>query len=162
MKYQDTIRTLFRQLAQANQADSNNAEAWQQPDDANQQDGLYGHLRSAIIAIAGEAIVEHWAKTNEVDLTLANRQEQPKLETTIDEYTYRFVFIHKFQHTEAKTIIAYQDEGVVQFIASNKDLQTTLSDLERYTRVHEPYLLPLKFTVIRDTIQKWFYNQATE
>ena len=76
MNYESTINALFAQLATANAADSDNSQRWQRADDANQRAGFYGHLRAAIVAIAGEAIVEYWAATNEVDLKLANRNPE--------------------------------------------------------------------------------------
>ena len=74
MNYAETLNNLFAMLAQANLADSDdNARPWQRPIDASQRAGCYGHIRAAIVAIAGEHIVEHWDSTNEVDHSLANR-----------------------------------------------------------------------------------------
>jgi hypothetical protein len=76
MSYEQTIKNLFELLATANLADSDSddRQSWQNPDDASQRIGYYGHLRSAIVAIAGEEIVEDWANTGEVDMSLANRR----------------------------------------------------------------------------------------
>lgn len=74
MNYRETLDCLFSMLAQANLADSDDSSlAWQATTDASQRVGYYGHLRNAIVAIAGEAIVEHWVATNEVDYALACR-----------------------------------------------------------------------------------------
>ena len=74
MDYRTTIETLFGLLSQANAGDCVECrEEWQRADDASQRSGLYGHLRNAIVAIAGEEIVEYWAETNELIFALANR-----------------------------------------------------------------------------------------
>ena len=73
MSYEETITTLFELLAQANLADSEQAENWQSPNDANQNRGYYGLISNAIISIAGSEIVDHWVKTNEIDILLAAR-----------------------------------------------------------------------------------------
>jgi len=86
--YHTTIITLFKLLALANRADADNlprnggAEDWQVGDDATQsscpdRNGFYGHINSSIVAIAGQEIVDHWAETMEVDLSLASRNNYP-------------------------------------------------------------------------------------
>lgn len=74
MTYAQTIETLFALLDQANRADHEDRETWQRPRDAAQCGGHYGFLSAAIVAIAGPAIVEHWAECGEVKLSLANRR----------------------------------------------------------------------------------------
>lgn len=73
MKYHQRLEQLFGLLALANAADSDQAEAWQHGEDASQRNGFYGHIAAAIVAIAGRAIVDYWAETNEIDLNLADR-----------------------------------------------------------------------------------------
>lgn len=78
--YMETLTTLFKLLEQANQADSapirdgGSRAPWQHTNDISAFDGnYYGQIRGAIVAIAGEEIIEHWADTGEVDGTKANR-----------------------------------------------------------------------------------------
>lgn len=73
--YEETIRTLFAMLAQANLSDSDVIERsdWQRDNDSSYSSGYYGDLSRALVKLAGEAIVEHWAETNEIDLSLASR-----------------------------------------------------------------------------------------
>lgn len=74
MNYVETIRSLFAILADCNASDCvEQRQPWQRADDASQRCGAYGHIRAAIIALAGETIVEDWAECGEVDITLANR-----------------------------------------------------------------------------------------
>lgn len=71
--YHQRIEQLFGLLALANAADSDQAEPWQHIDDASQRNGFYGHIHNAIVAIAGQRIVDYWSETNEIDLNLADR-----------------------------------------------------------------------------------------
>lgn len=71
--YRQTIHTLFDLLAQANKGDSEYRKDWQNANDPYQGDAYYGHLRRAIIAIAGLPIQEHWADYNEINFDLADR-----------------------------------------------------------------------------------------
>ena len=80
--YHATITTLFDLLELANRADSDQREDWQVGDDASQstlpeRNGFYGHINSSIEAIAGQEIVDHWAETMEVELSLASRNNYP-------------------------------------------------------------------------------------
>lgn len=75
VEYEKRLNSLFSLLSFANTADSDASELWMHPNDSMLIEGtLYYHIRCAIVAIAGEAIVEHWAKTGEVDTSLADRQ----------------------------------------------------------------------------------------
>jgi len=73
MSYLETVTALFSLLETANLADSDKSADWQESNDACGGSLYYGTLRDAIINIAGMAIVNHWAETNEIDLSLANR-----------------------------------------------------------------------------------------
>jgi hypothetical protein len=86
--YHTTITTLFKLLALANRADGDGnpcdggSEEWQSADDASQstipeRNGFYGHIHESIVAIAGQEIVDHWAETMEVELSLASRNNYP-------------------------------------------------------------------------------------
>jgi hypothetical protein len=79
MTYEQTIRNLFRILHQCNAADGHNAADWQHPMDASSSTGAYGHIRKAIEALAGEDVIDHCAKTGELDPTLCDRSEEGKL-----------------------------------------------------------------------------------
>ena len=70
--YHLTITNLFDMLSQANLADTEFKAWWQTLSDADGH-GYYGHIRKAIVEIAGEKIVRHWEDTNEVCLDLASR-----------------------------------------------------------------------------------------
>lgn len=72
MGYEETIRSLFAILSQANKADSEYAEPWQKANDASQSE-FYGRINEAIKSIASPAIVEHWCETNEIDVSLSDR-----------------------------------------------------------------------------------------
>ena len=80
VNYHETLKVLFGLLRQANMADSDDPERqpWQIWQDATQNTqwglGYYGSIRNAIVQIAGEAITEHWAETNEIDFSLATRE----------------------------------------------------------------------------------------
>ena len=68
--YHDTLNSLFAILTQCNLADSDEAQSWQ---DGNDCSACFSHIRSAIFHIAGEAIIDHWARTGEIDFSLADR-----------------------------------------------------------------------------------------
>jgi hypothetical protein len=72
--YETAIRSLFDLLATANFADSDEKQPWQTGRDAMQQGGFYGHIRAAIIEVAGLEIVRNWEQFNELELSLANRK----------------------------------------------------------------------------------------
>ena len=72
--YEAAIRSLFALLATANFADSDEKQPWQKSQDSSEHYGLYGHVRAAIISIAGEMIVRHWEQTNELFIELADRK----------------------------------------------------------------------------------------
>ena len=78
MNYHETLTVLFGLLRQASLSDSREKRDWQLWEDGIQNTqwglGYYGSIRNAIVQIAGEAIVEHWAETNEIDLSLATRE----------------------------------------------------------------------------------------
>ena len=62
--YTETLETLFALLRQANLADSLQAYAWQEADDASAAVGCYYRgIRDAIIAIAGHDILNHESET---------------------------------------------------------------------------------------------------
>lgn len=77
--YRETLETLFGLLHQANMADSDNParQPWQLWHDAAQNTqwglGYYGSIRNAVVQIAGEAIVDYWEETGEIDFSLATR-----------------------------------------------------------------------------------------
>ena len=74
MDYNTTIRTLFEMLSDANMGDDvETRQWWQDSDDASERCGSFGHLRKALIAIAGEPIFYHWCETGEVETVLADR-----------------------------------------------------------------------------------------
>jgi len=73
MDYETTIRNLFAILAQANSADTDEALPWQHPRDTSNF-GLYGCIRFALVAIAGEEIVTHWEESSEIEMEHANRR----------------------------------------------------------------------------------------
>ena len=74
MNYVETIRNLFAILADCNTADCDEQrQSWQVAGDSSQRHGAYGHVRAAIVALAGESIVAHWADSGEIDITLADR-----------------------------------------------------------------------------------------
>jgi len=73
MTYEEVIKNLFSVLAVCNAADSRERQTWQHYDDSSQRFGAYGDIRKAIIKLAGEEIVDHWADTNEIDMSLASR-----------------------------------------------------------------------------------------
>ena len=72
--YHQTIKTLFDLLDQANLADSysDKKQQWQRFGDASQRD-YFGHIANSIIAIAGQDIYDLWCDRNEIDFTLATR-----------------------------------------------------------------------------------------
>jgi hypothetical protein len=72
--YHQTIKTLFDLLAQANLADSDSddKQQWQRSWDARQSN-YFGHVASSIVWIAGQEIYDHWCDCNEIDFTLASR-----------------------------------------------------------------------------------------
>jgi len=72
--YHQTIKTLFDLLAQANLADSDcdEKQQWQRAYDARQSN-YFGHVASSIVWIAGQEIYDHWCECNEIDFTLASR-----------------------------------------------------------------------------------------
>ena len=70
--YYNTVFRLFELLKEANKADSDDSKDWQRPFDTSS--GLYyGHLQSAIIEIAGQAVVDRWSETGEIDVSLFDR-----------------------------------------------------------------------------------------
>jgi hypothetical protein len=72
--YHQMINQLFALLALLNTSDSDDKGAdWLRVEDSSQRVGAYGDVNNALVKLAGQAIVDHWAETNEVDLTLANR-----------------------------------------------------------------------------------------
>lgn len=73
MNYVETIHSLFAILSDCNMSDTDDRQPWQTVQDCRQRGGAYGHVREAIVALAGEAIVEDWAHTGSVDITLADR-----------------------------------------------------------------------------------------
>ena len=73
MNYVETIHSLFAILHDCNMGDTDERQPWQIAGDCIQRGGAYGHVRNAIVALAGEAIVEDWAHTGSVDITLADR-----------------------------------------------------------------------------------------
>ena len=74
MSYYEMITQLFTLLALLNTSDSDDKGAtWLRVEDSSQVLGAYGDVNKAIVKLAGQAIVDHWCNTNEVDLTLANR-----------------------------------------------------------------------------------------
>lgn len=73
MNYVETIHSLFAILHDCNMGDTDQRQPWQIAGDCIQRGGAYGHVRNAIVALAGEAIVEDWAHTGSVDITLADR-----------------------------------------------------------------------------------------
>jgi hypothetical protein len=70
--YKRTIQNLFDILLQCNAGYKEDALEWQIPLDAS-TDGAYGHLRQAIISLAGESLYGHWLSTSEIDWRLSNR-----------------------------------------------------------------------------------------
>ena len=81
--YNNTIRNLFELLRQANLADSLQKHEWQKADDACGD--YYQAIRAAIVAIAGDHIIEHEAETGEVDPRLADRYGKPPVDVTCSE-----------------------------------------------------------------------------
>jgi hypothetical protein len=73
VNYRETLNALFWVLETCNAADSSGAQPWQIPEDANSRGGAYGHVRNAIVALAGEEIVAKWAETGGIDWNLVNR-----------------------------------------------------------------------------------------
>lgn len=82
--YEQTVFMLFKLLSQAIHADSFLAYNWQEERDAKE---YAEHLKKALIAIAGEAIVNHFLSTFRVDMTLATRYNGPAV-ATHDELTH--------------------------------------------------------------------------
>lgn len=76
MKYKEVVETLFKLLAVANAADADDAADWQAPKDANQRDGLFGDIHKAILRIAGNDVLDHWAASGEVEMRLCRRTLQ--------------------------------------------------------------------------------------
>ena len=74
--YEAVVRNLFDLLDLANRADHEDAQPWQEPSDAAQCH-FYGRIGDAIAQIAGREMVDHWSKTHEVDMRLANRRSNP-------------------------------------------------------------------------------------
>ena len=74
MTYEETIQKLFDILTQCNAADSNSAENWQEPTDANEQNGAFGHVTRAIDALAGADVLSHWCETGELWMELCERK----------------------------------------------------------------------------------------
>ena len=72
MTYHETITSLFNLLIQANLADSELKEKWQKGFDASST-SYYGHIEKAIVSIAGNAILDFYNESNELDLSLASR-----------------------------------------------------------------------------------------
>ena len=79
--YHSTILDLFGLLSLANAADAGHLAGWPRPADARQYGGFRSHIRDAIIAIAGEAIVDEWADSGDIDLDLASRSHSPAART---------------------------------------------------------------------------------
>ena len=74
-QYEATLTTLFALLSQANSADSDfYKQGWQKPNDASQTSGYFGSVANAITDIAGEHILDHWCRTNEICMKLADRR----------------------------------------------------------------------------------------
>ena len=75
MTYHQMIKQFLAMLTLLNTADSddNKGADWLEPVDASQRLGAFGDLAAALVQLAGDEIYEHWCETNEVDLTLANR-----------------------------------------------------------------------------------------
>lgn len=73
MVYKEVVETLFKLLAVANAADSHEAVSWQSPEDANERDGWYGDICKAILRIAGQNVLNHWAEYNDVNMRLCFR-----------------------------------------------------------------------------------------
>ena len=72
--YHTMINQLFALLSLLNTADSDvKGEPWLVCDDSSQRVGAYGDVNKALVKLAGQAIVDYWCETNEVDLTLAIR-----------------------------------------------------------------------------------------
>jgi len=67
--YRANILSLFRLLSEVDKADREPLQ-WHHDDD---QLGYYGHIRAALISIAGSAIVDHWDETGEIEYLLADR-----------------------------------------------------------------------------------------
>lgn len=101
MNYVNTLSCLFAILQDCNASDTDERQPWQDAKDCRQRGGAYGHVREAIVALAGETIVEHWAETGDFDLTLADRlylaagQEpaghEPAIEQEAGEHLARLV-----------------------------------------------------------------------
>ena len=72
-RYHQMITQLFGMLSLLNTADSDEREEWLQPVDASERHGAFGDLVAALVQLAGDDIYEHWCRTGDVDLTLANR-----------------------------------------------------------------------------------------
>ena len=72
--YRQTILDLFGVLAQCNMADSDwDAHPWQDVGDCGQRECAFGFVYNAIKSLAGEAVLDHWCETNEIDLSLCDR-----------------------------------------------------------------------------------------
>lgn len=68
--YHDTIKQLISVMTLLNRADSDNAESWQRAEDAC---GPFRQAEAALRALAGDELVDHWAETAELELSLASR-----------------------------------------------------------------------------------------
>lgn len=77
--YRYTVVRLLELLALANAADSDQSHDWQLSRDAS-VDSVFGHLRHAAVALAGDRFFREWAEYNEIDWRLATRSESSVLQ----------------------------------------------------------------------------------
>jgi len=70
--YKADIEMLVLLMERMNAADSEQALLYQRPEDASTR-GAYGHLRQALILLAGREFVEVLSQDGEVHIFLANR-----------------------------------------------------------------------------------------
>ena len=92
MTYEQTIKDLCQLLLQLNKADSDSAEDWQRPEDANQL-GAYGHIYKAIKALAGDDVLDQWDHLGEPDLSLSDRHVTKPLPAHTDLGGYPIIYL---------------------------------------------------------------------
>ena len=76
--YEEVIRTLTEVAMAANSGDVESGwrAAWAEPRDVTR---LFGHIRDALIELAGDEFTERFFETFEVDMNLANRRDEPHI-----------------------------------------------------------------------------------
>lgn len=141
--YDETITTLFEILAQANAADSDQKEDWQEPCDAN-QGGFFGNVMDAIRRIAGDKIVDHWTETSEIELLYAKRNSKKRFQHLLDEAGPLGQMLRGAMQCHGCTADLYDEDGDSESLFpgigsfdQNWDVWEEVKDLIRFEDLHQ-------------------------